>query len=134
MPCSGVRLEHHRPCASAHSLGCHLPVDKRKRRNPRFAVLGNSWAPAFNALASRNIQDDGLFTVPAVYREILRYGFVRDAEQMPIPMAHWTGNPSVLYDHFSGLLVHSQPPYENVTKYRLHFKIEHARVRAYLVG
>lgn len=60
-----------------------------------------SWAPAFNALASLDMQDQLRFAVPAKHRESISDGFGIDAQQPLVSAAHWAGDPSVHYGHFS---------------------------------
>lgn len=84
------------------AMGYHLQ-DKQKRRSPRTTSTGCSWAPAFNAPASRNIQDDLRFAVPAEYRQALCLCAVCDPKQTMVPPAVWARDPSVLCDQFSRL-------------------------------
>lgn len=70
----------------------------KKRRCPMIvSPLGRSWAPAFYALASCNIQDDFRLAVPAPYRQAVGLRFRIDAEQFAIASAVRTDNPSVYY-------------------------------------
>ncbi len=70
----------------------------KKRRCPMtVSPLGRSWAPAFYALASCNIQDDFRLAVPAPYRQAVGLRFRIDAEQFAIASAVRTDNPSVHY-------------------------------------
>jgi len=50
-----------------------------------------SWAPAFNALASRNIQDQFRFAVRAVNRQASRFRIWGNSQQATVPLAHRTG-------------------------------------------
>ena len=53
-----------------------------KTPEPTTALLGLlSWAPAFNALASLDMQDDLLFAVPAENRQAIRLGLRGDPQR-----------------------------------------------------
>lgn len=99
-------------------LGRWAITSRRENKTPKSTPdpLGRSWAPALNALASRNIQDDCLFAVPAIDREIFRHGVIHDAEQVAISPAHWAGDPAILHVDFTIMHDLLQPPFENVSK------------------
>ena len=75
----------------------------KKNAGTNDAPLVRSLAPAFDAPASCDVQDDFSFAVPAINREIVCLGVFTDPKQPFIP-AHRTDNPSVLYDKFTGIL------------------------------
>ena len=58
---------------------------------------GRSWAPAFHAPASYDIQDDFGLTVPAVHRQSRCLRVHGDPQQPVVSMTVGTGKPSILY-------------------------------------
>ena len=64
-----------------------------------------SRAPAFNALASFDMQDDFRFAVPAEYREAVGAGIGVHMQQPPVAAADWARHPSIRYDQFTTCVV-----------------------------
>ena len=57
-----------------------------------------SWAPALNALASRNIQDQLCLAVRAVHMQITGLCVEGDPHQASVPSTDRASEPSILYD------------------------------------
>lgn len=115
------------------SPGRRAITSRRENKTPESNPdrLGRSWAPAFNALASCDIQDDGLLAVSAIDRKVLSHRVIRDAEQVAVPSTDRTDDPSILHVDFITLHAIGQPLFKNVSYFTLHFKIvsrAHARV------
>lgn len=72
-------------------------------------TLVQSLAPAFNALAFCDIQNQFGLTVPAVNRQVSSLRLRLYAEQAVIPPTHRADDPSIPYDKFSSFLIELQP-------------------------
>ena len=75
--------------------GYHLRRENKKTPESTKQPVDWSWALAFHALASLDIQDD--LAGPAVDRQPEGLRAVRDPQKAVIPAAR-AGNPSILYD------------------------------------
>ena len=84
------------------------PPGQNKNAKVHAPPLGMSWALAFNALASRNIQDDLSPACPAIDRKTFGFGVVSYPKQAVISLTHRTSKPSILYDQFTTPLFHLQ--------------------------
>ena len=89
-----------RMAAKTHRFVCqgyHL-LQKTKTPKPNDAIpFGCSWAPAFNALASVNIQDDLCFAILAPDRQASGLRLLVNAKQPVIAPALRACDPSVYY-------------------------------------
>ena len=96
--------------AQLRSFGSRaITSGQTKTPEPTTALLGLlSWAPAFNALASLDMQDDLLFAVPAENRQAIRLGLRGDPQQSPVSAAYRAGDPSVHYGQLTTLIIYSQ--------------------------
>ena len=70
---------------------------KQKAGANNHASLRQSLAPAFVALAFLDIHDDLVFATPAIYRDSMRFGIRRDAQQPLVPSAYRAAAPSIFH-------------------------------------
>lgn len=80
--------------------GYHLLAKQKTPETMGFPIRESSWAPAFNALASLDMQNDFGLAVPAPDRERVRLCVWPDPKQAPVAAAHRTGDPAI-YNSYS---------------------------------
>ncbi len=80
--------------------GCHLRAKQKRRSHDPTSRLA-SRAPAFNALASLDVQDDFGLAVPAENRECRCRSVRLNPEQAAVSLADRTGHPPIRHCQFT---------------------------------